>query len=47
MAQGHTAESIAATRSVAIATVRAQIKSILAKFGLTRQIELVAQLGQL
>jgi DNA-binding CsgD family transcriptional regulator len=47
LAQGQSAESIAANRSVAIGTVRAQIKSILAKFGMTRQVELVARLGQL
>ena len=45
--QGRTAESIASSRGVAIATVRAQTKSILAKLGLKRQIELVAQLAQL
>lgn len=46
LSQGRMAESIASSRSVAIATVRAQIKSILAKLGLTRQIELVARLAQ-
>ena len=47
LSQGRTAEVIAADRGVAIATVRAQIKSILAKLGMTRQVELVARLGQL
>jgi DNA-binding CsgD family transcriptional regulator len=47
VSQGQTVERIASTRGVAVATVRAQIKSILSKLGLTRQIELVAQLGQL
>ena len=47
LSQGRTAEIIAAERGVAIATVRAQIKSILAKFGMSRQVELVARLGQL
>jgi DNA-binding CsgD family transcriptional regulator len=47
LSQGSTAESIAATRGVAIATVRAQIKGILAKFGLRSQVELVGRLSQL
>jgi len=47
LSQGRTAENIARARGVAIATVRAQIKSILAKLGLRRQVELVARLGQL
>jgi DNA-binding CsgD family transcriptional regulator len=47
LSQGRTADIIAAERGVAIATVRAQIKTILAKFGMTRQVELVARLGQL
>jgi DNA-binding CsgD family transcriptional regulator len=47
LAQGRTAEVIAEDRGVAIATVRAQIKSILAKLGMSRQVELVARLGQL
>jgi DNA-binding CsgD family transcriptional regulator len=45
--QGAAAEAIAAAREVAVATIRAQIKSILAKFGVTRQIELVARIAQL
>jgi DNA-binding CsgD family transcriptional regulator len=47
LAKGHTAEVIAAMRSVSIATVRAQIKSILSKLHITRQVELVAKLAQL
>lgn len=44
--QGHSAEAIAAARGVAVATVRVQIKGILTKFGLRRQVELVAHLAQ-
>jgi DNA-binding CsgD family transcriptional regulator len=44
---GNTPETIAALRKVAIGTVRAQIKSLLAKTGSKRQIELVARLNQL
>jgi DNA-binding CsgD family transcriptional regulator len=47
LAAGKPAEVIAKQRSVAIGTVRAQIKNILAKVGMSRQIELVAHLGQL
>lgn len=47
MLQGAVAEAIADARGVAVATIRAQIKSILAKFGVTRQIELVARIAQL
>lgn len=47
LAQGRTADSIALERGVKVATVRAQIKTILAKLGLKRQIEFVAQLAQL
>lgn len=47
LAQGSATEAIAANRVVAVDTVRAQIKSILAKLGLSRQIELVARLNQL
>jgi DNA-binding CsgD family transcriptional regulator len=47
VAQGRTTEAIAAARGVVVDTVRAQIKSILAKLGFTRQIELVARLNQL
>jgi DNA-binding CsgD family transcriptional regulator len=47
LSKGSTAESIAASRGVAIATVRAQIKGIFAKFGSRSQVELVAKLAQL
>jgi DNA-binding CsgD family transcriptional regulator len=47
LSHGRTAESIAILRGVAIGTVRAQLKAILAKLGLQRQIELVARLAQL
>jgi DNA-binding CsgD family transcriptional regulator len=45
--QGATAETVATARTVSVATIRAQIKSILAKFGMTRQIALVARIAQL
>lgn len=45
LAQGKTTEAIAHERAVAIGTVRSQIKSILAKLGVTRQVELVAKLN--
>jgi DNA-binding CsgD family transcriptional regulator len=41
---GCNAETIAAQRGVVIGTIRAQIKSILAKVGVSRQIELLARL---
>jgi DNA-binding CsgD family transcriptional regulator len=44
---GKTPEVIAAARKVAVGTVRAQIKTLLAKAGAKRQIELVARLNQL
>jgi len=44
---GKTPETIAAARKVAVGTVRAQIKALLAKAGTNRQIELVARLNQL
>lgn len=47
IAGGKTTESIAAERGVAAGTVRAQIKSIFAKLGINRQVELVAKLGEL
>lgn len=43
---GTTPESIAANRDVSIGTVRAQIKALLAKAGMSRQIELVAKINQ-
>jgi DNA-binding CsgD family transcriptional regulator len=47
LAQGQSAELIAANRRVAIGTVRAQIKAIMTKIGVGRQVELVARLSQL
>jgi DNA-binding CsgD family transcriptional regulator len=47
IAQGKTPEAIALNRSVAVGTVRAQIKTTLAKMGVSRQIDLVRLLGQL
>jgi DNA-binding CsgD family transcriptional regulator len=47
LCSGKTPESIAAARKVAVGTVRAQIKALLAKAGAKRQIELVARLNQL
>jgi DNA-binding CsgD family transcriptional regulator len=43
---GTTPETIAANRAVSIGTVRAQIKALLAKAGVSRQIELVAKINQ-
>ena len=43
---GTTPETIAAKRNVSIGTVRAQIKALLAKAGMSRQIELVAKVNQ-
>jgi DNA-binding CsgD family transcriptional regulator len=47
LAEGAEAESIAASRSVSIATVRAQIRAIMLKVGVSRQVELVLRLNQL
>lgn len=47
IADGRTAEAIAASRGVAIGTVRSQIKAIFPKLGVTRQLELVACINQL
>lgn len=47
LSKGRNAAAIAASRRVAIGTVRTQIKSILAKLGVRSQIELVATLNQL
>lgn len=44
---GKTAATIATNRNVTVGTVRLQIKTILAKVGINRQIELVARLNQL
>jgi DNA-binding CsgD family transcriptional regulator len=42
-----TAEAIATESGVAVGTVRAQIKTILAKVGVRRQVELAARLSQI
>jgi DNA-binding CsgD family transcriptional regulator/PAS domain-containing protein len=47
LCSGKTPETIAAARKVAVGTVRAQIKALLAKAGVKRQIELVVRLNQL
>lgn len=47
LADGRTTEAIATTRGVAVGTVRAQIKTILAKMGVRKQIELIARLNRL
>jgi DNA-binding CsgD family transcriptional regulator len=47
IARGKTPEAIAMNRGVAVGTVRAQIKTTLAKLGVSRQIDLVLLLGQL
>jgi DNA-binding CsgD family transcriptional regulator len=47
LSQGKTAEAIAESRNVGVGTVRAQIKTLLAKAGTSRQVELVARLNQL
>ena len=44
---GKTPENIATARKVTVGTVRAQIKALLPKTGVKRQIELVARLNQL
>ena len=47
LAHGKLPEAIATQRNVSIGTVRAQIKALLAKAGVSRQVELVARLNQL
>lgn len=47
LSEGKSPEAIAESRSVSVGTVRGQIKALLAKAGLSRQIELVARLSQL
>ncbi len=47
LADGRSAEFIAGRRSVAIGTIRVQIKSVMAKVGVTRQVQLVARLGEI
>lgn len=47
LCSGKTPENIATIRKVAVGTVRAQIKTLLPKTGVKRQIELVARLNQI
>ena len=47
LAEGRKAEVIAKDRGVAVGTVRAQIKTVLAKMGVRRQVELAARMSQL
>lgn len=47
LSTGKTVDAIAASRGVAVGTVRVQIKAVLAKVGVSRQMELVARLSQL
>jgi DNA-binding CsgD family transcriptional regulator len=44
---GETPQAIAAARGVAVGTVRAQIKTICSKLGVSRQTELIARLNDL
>ena len=46
LARGQSTEAIAQHRKVAVGTVRAQIKSMLAKLGVSRQVEFVARLNE-
>jgi DNA-binding CsgD family transcriptional regulator len=47
LSAGKTVEAIAQARAVGIGTVRGQVKALLAKAGVSRQVELVARLNQL
>jgi DNA-binding CsgD family transcriptional regulator len=47
LADGRSAEFISTNRGVVVGTVRAQIKAIMTKLGVSRQVELVVRLGQL
>jgi DNA-binding CsgD family transcriptional regulator len=47
LAEGRTAQAIATHRRVAVGTVRTQIKTIQAKLGVRRQVELIVRLNQL
>jgi DNA-binding CsgD family transcriptional regulator len=47
LTNGQSAEFIATKRGVAVVTVRTQIKAIMAKLGVSRQVELVVRLGEL
>jgi len=46
LARGQSTEAIAQQRKVAVGTVRAQIKSMLGKLGVSRQVEFVARLNE-
>ncbi|HEX7046053.1 MAG TPA: LuxR C-terminal-related transcriptional regulator [Gammaproteobacteria bacterium] len=46
VSRGHSPELIAARRNVSIGTVRSQIKAIMAKLGVSRQIELAAKVNR-
>jgi DNA-binding CsgD family transcriptional regulator/PAS domain-containing protein len=46
LAEGQSTEFIAAQRGVAVETVRTQIKAIMAKLGVSRQVELLVRLGE-
>jgi DNA-binding CsgD family transcriptional regulator len=46
LARGQSTEAIAQQRKVAVGTVRTQIKSMLGKLGVSRQVELVARLNE-
>jgi DNA-binding CsgD family transcriptional regulator len=47
LAEGQSAVFIAAKRGVSVETVRTQIKAIMAKLGVSRQVELIVRLGEL
>jgi DNA-binding CsgD family transcriptional regulator len=47
LCSGKTPEAIAGARNVSVGTVRAQIKALLEKAGVNRQIELVSRLSQI
>lgn len=47
LVEGQSAEFIADKRGVSVATVRTQIKAIMAKLGVSRQVELVVRFGEL
>jgi DNA-binding CsgD family transcriptional regulator len=47
LAQGMTPELIAMSRDVVVGTVRTQIKTIMAKVGVSRQVELIVRLNHL
>lgn len=45
LAKGRAPEAIAAIRGVSVATVRSQVKAVMAKLGVSRQVELVAKIS--